>query len=249
MKLINELIHSLPEGRVVHVNIGLHWTAVVVEGESGEQCGLASTLHDEHSHGIADIPDAGKLEGSNALELASYISEGGATKSSVGMATINALLPRKPNTWVNLNAEDVIAEKGVGKSVVLIGHFPFISRLEKKVERLTVLELNPQPGDHPISTAPEVIPNADVVAITSMTLLNKTLDDNLKLIRPEATVIMLGPTTPLSPILFDYGIDLLCGSIVVDIQAVLQTIRQGANFRQVHKAGVRLVSISNPIWH
>ena len=245
MKLINKLIDTLPDGKVIHVNIGIHWTAVLVETSSRRQCGLASTLHVEHSHGVPDIPAAGKLEEFSALELASYSLENGTTKASVGMAAINALLPRQPATWVNLNAEDVIAEKGEGKSVALIGHFPFTQRLEKNVGKLTVLELNPQPGDLPVSVANEVIPFADVVAITSMTLLNKTLDNLLGMIRPSATVIMLGPTTPLSPVLFDFGIDLLCGSIVDDNESVLQAIRQGANFRQVHRSGVRLVSISN----
>lgn len=247
MKLITDLINTLPDGKVIHVNIGLHWTAVLVEVSSGRQCGLASTLHDEHCHGVPDIPEAGKLEQFSSLELASYSLEYGTTKASVGMAAINALLPRQPAAWVNLNAEDVITEEGKGKSVVLVGHFPFTQRLEKKVGKLTILELNPQPGDHPVSFADEVIPFADVVAITSMTLLNKTLDNLLGMIRPDATVIMLGPTTPLSPVLFDFGIDLLCGSIVENIESVLQAVRQGANFRQVHRSGVRLVSISNQI--
>ena len=245
MKLINELINTLPDGKVIHVNIGLHWTAVLVEVSSRRQCGLASTLHDEHSHGVPDIPEAGKLEEFSARELATYSLEDGTAKASVGMAAINASLPRRPATWVNLNAEDVIAVKGAGKSVALIGHFPFTQRLEKNVGKLTVLELNPRPGDHPVSVADEILPFADVVAITSMTLLNKTLDSLLRMIRPSATVIMLGPTTPLSPVLFDFGIDLLCGSIVEDIDSVLQAVRQGANFRQVHRSGVRLVSISN----
>lgn len=243
MNLINDLIATLPKGKVQHVNIGLHWTAVVVEVDSEERCGLASTLHQDHSHGIPDVPQAGELEGLPALELASLIQENQPTLSSVGMATINALVPQDPEKWVNINAEEVIVEKGAGKSVVLVGHFPFVPRLEGKVGSLTVLELNPRPGDRPVSASQEVIPSADVVAITSMTLLNNTLEGLLSWIRPEATVIMLGPTTPLSPIMFEYGIDLLCGSVVADIESVLAAVRQGANFRQVHRAGVHLVSI------
>ncbi|MCK4264233.1 MAG: hypothetical protein KAX27_04745, partial [Candidatus Aminicenantes bacterium] len=45
--------------------------------------------------------------------------------------------------------------------------------------------------------------------------------------------MMLGPSTPLSPVLFDYGFDALSGSIVVDRNQVLNCISQGANFRQV----------------
>jgi len=53
--------------------------------------------------------------------------------------------------------------------------------------------------------------------------------------------MMLGPSTPLSPVLFDYGLDALSGSIVVDRDQLLTCISQGANFRQVR--GVRKVII------
>jgi uncharacterized protein (DUF4213/DUF364 family) len=83
----------------------------------------------------------------------------------------------------------------------------------------------------------------DVVAITGMTLLNQTLEGLLKLCSPKAYVILLGPSTPLSPVLFNYGVDIISGSIVEKIDPVLQVISQGGNFRQVHRAGVKLVNI------
>jgi uncharacterized protein (DUF4213/DUF364 family) len=55
--------------------------------------------------------------------------------------------------------------------------------------------------------------------------------------------LVLGPSTPLSPILFDYGVDILSGSVVENLDAVLQAVSQGANFRQVHQQGVRLVTM------
>ena len=79
-----------------------------------------------------------------------------------------------------------------------------------------------------------------------MTLLNHTFDGLLKLCAPDALVILLGPTVPLDPILFERGVDILCGSIVTDIEAVLSAVQQGANFRQIHRMGVRLVSVRRP---
>jgi uncharacterized protein (DUF4213/DUF364 family) len=247
MNLIQDLIATLPEGQVIHVSIGLHWTAVVAEVSGQMRCGLASTLHNEHAHGVQDVPKAGKLEGLAGHDVAAFTQTKKPTLVSVGMAAINALLPQHPESWVNLNAEDVIAEHGAGKSVVLIGHFPFIPHLKPKVGELTILELDPQPGDLPVSSAQDVIPSADVLAITSMTLLNHTLEDLLAYANPDAIVIMLGPTTPLSPVLFDHGIDLLCGSVVSKIDPVLRAVRQGANFPQVHRAGVQLVSINRSL--
>jgi uncharacterized protein (DUF4213/DUF364 family) len=246
MELLNDLLATLPDGSVAHVNIGLHWTVVVVEVEDRPRCGLASTLHNDHQHGMPDVPRAGELETLFGRELAAFIQLDQPALASVGAAALNALLPQHPETWVDLNAEEVIAEPGADKRVALIGHFPFVDRLRPRVGELTVLELNPPPGDLPGSAAKGLIPTADVVAITSTTLLNHTLDGLLKLCSPQAHIILLGPTTPLSPVLFNYGISLLCGSVVTAIDPVLRAVRQGGNFRQSHRAGVRLVSVRRP---
>jgi uncharacterized protein (DUF4213/DUF364 family) len=52
-------------------------------------------------------------------------------------------------------------------------------------------------------------------------------------------VVMVGPTTPLLPVLFDYGVDILAGANVVEPDRTISSISQGAMFRQVE--GVRLV--------
>jgi len=243
--LFSEIIASLPEGIPRQIVIGLHWTAVAMEIGGQVRCGLASTLTSEHHHGVPDVPRAGYLETQTSLRLANQIYSDQPTMVSVGMATINALLPQYPDTWVDLNAEEVIARRGVDKSVVLIGHFPFIERLRTQVGRLTVLELDPKPGDLPIAAAENVIPDAQVVAITGMTLLNRTFEGLLRLCAPDAFIILLGPSVPLSPVLFDLGVEILCGSVVTSTENVLASVRQGGNFRQVHKAGVQLVTITN----
>jgi uncharacterized protein (DUF4213/DUF364 family) len=241
--LLVDVIASLPDGRPNEVCIGLHWTAVVMDVWEQRRCGLASTLTNGLHHGIPDVPQAGSLEKLTGLELAALTQSEQPTLVSVGMAAINALIPLQPDQWVDLNAEEVIASHGMDRSVVLIGHFPFVDRLRTRVGKLTVLELNPKPGDLPSSTAEKVIPEAQVVAITGMSLLNHTFEGLLNLCGPDALIILLGPSVPLSPRLFAKGVDILCGSVVTSIDGVLAAIRQGANFRQVHKAGVRLVTI------
>jgi uncharacterized protein (DUF4213/DUF364 family) len=242
--LFSEILATLPEGTPRQVIIGLHWTAVAMEVDGQVRCGLASTLTGEHRHGVPDVPRAGNLESLTSLRLTNHIHSDQPTMVSVGMAAINALLPENPDTWVDLNAEEVIARHGVDRSVVLIGHFPFIGRLRTQVGKLSVLELDPKPGDLPVAAAEDVIPEAQVVAITGMTLLNRTFEGLLRLCPPEAFVILLGPSVPLSPVMFDWGVDVLCGSVVTSTDNVLIAVRQGANFRQIHKAGVRLVTIT-----
>jgi hypothetical protein len=243
MSLMDELFSTLPEGECLHVCIGLHWTAVVLEVQGEQRCGLASSFGGNHVHGVPDVPQAGQLETMTNLELAALARAQQPALVSVGVAAINASLPYEPDTWEDINAEDIIARYGKEKSVALVGHFPFTSRLRDRVGELNVLELHPQPGDLHADQAFDVIPAADVVAITGTTLINKTFDSLLALCSSQAFVIVLGPSTFLSPVFANYGVNLLCGSVVTDIEPVLTTIRHGGTFRQVHKAGVRLVSI------
>ncbi len=245
MELIQSLLENLPDARVVDVRVGLHRTAVVVEKDGRLNCGLGSTLiNPQVDHGYPEVPLAGKLTTLGALELAHFALSEQPTMASVGMAALNAILPQPmPETIFEANAAEIMAQKGAGKQVALIGHFPFVDDLRSRVGRLTVLELEPRPGDEPASAAPRILPDADVVAITGMTLINHTLAGLLELCSEKAYVILLGPSVPLSPLLFEYGIDLVSGSQVTDIDAVLAVMSQGGNFRQLHKAGVRLVNI------
>lgn len=244
--LTEKLLETLPDTPVQRVLIGTHWTAVVVEREGRLCCGLAASMHPENDHhhgGGPDVPDAGRLHLKSGHELAGLVRSDSPPEVSVGMATINALLPRDSAAWTDLNAEAVIAEHGTGKHVAIVGHFPFVKRLRPRVGKLSVLELRPRGDDLPADAAPDVIPQADIVALTSTTLLNRTFDGLMALCRPDARVLLLGPTTPLSPVVYDYGVDMLSGAVVENVEAVLHTIGQGGNFRQVHKAGVRLVTM------
>jgi uncharacterized protein (DUF4213/DUF364 family) len=236
MSLLDDLITSLPEDTPVRsVLVGLHWVVVC-----SRFCGMASTIQGEHSHGTPDVQEAGNLQSRSARDLVQLIHSASTIEASIGMAAINSLLEVDEAQAVELNAADVLAERGRGKNVALIGHFPFISRLRQSVGQLWVIEKRPSEGDYPDYAALELLPRADVVAITGTALINRTMDDLLGLCSPEATVMVLGPSTPLSPVLFDYGVDILSGTRVVDETAVLRTVGQGASFRQVH--GVKLLT-------
>ena len=245
--ILDAIVETLLHGIITDVLIGLHWTAVVAEVEGEQLCGLASTLSNpHHHHGRPDIPQAGQLEALPGSALAVLANSDQPTLASVGMAVINALLPHHPEAWIDLNAEEVLAKHGVGKRVALIGHFPFVDRLRDRVGELNVLEQRPQPGDLAAESAAEILPQADVVAITGTTLINHTLDELMAHCSKQALIILLGPSTPLSPVLFDHGVDIVCGSVVTAISPVLKAVGQGGNFHQVRQAGVRTVTMARP---
>lgn len=245
--LLDELLDSLPNGAVRDVRIGPFWTAVVTEVAGRPSCGLASTLQSkDHVHGVPSVRDAGQLTSLQARELASLVHSDSMLEACVGMATVNALLQAQPGDWCSDQAGDLIARCGAGKPVALVGHFPFVDRLRQAAAPLWVLELHPTEGDLPASAADQVIPQAQVLAMTGTTLINRTFDQLISLRRPGAIVILLGPSTPLSPVLFSYGIDVIAGSVVEQISPVLDLLSQGANFRQLRRAGVRLVTMQRP---
>jgi uncharacterized protein (DUF4213/DUF364 family) len=239
-------------GAVREVRIGAFWTAVVLEDG---RCGLASALREDdhhhpstgsgHRHGQNPVRGAGHLHERSAMELAELARSDSLLEASIGLAAINALLDVDEDACVEMNAEQVILERGTGKSVVIVGHFPFIPRVREAARQLWVLEKRPGEGDLPAKAAPEVIPQADVVAITGTSLINHTFEELIKLCRPEAFVLILGPTTPLSPVLFDHGVDVISGTLVTDPETVLRYISQGATFRQIKRGeGVKLLTLA-----
>jgi len=122
-----------------------------------------------------------------------------------------------------------------------VGHFPFVSALREAAARLWVLELRPRPGDVGAEEAQAAVPEADIVAITGSAFINHTVERLLSLCQPESFVVVLGPTTPLSPVLFDYGVDVISGTRVVDPELALRCLSEGATFRQIR--GIRLLTM------
>jgi uncharacterized protein (DUF4213/DUF364 family) len=217
--------------------VGVHWTAVV-----SRHTGLASTLVGNQPHGHAKVRDVGRLHFKSAHELVEYARSDNLLEASIGVAAINSLLEVAESQMVEVNAGDVLLQRGHGQHVALVGHFPFIPQLRASAGELWVIEQQPTADEFPAEAAVDLIPKAEVVAITGTALINHTLEGLLALCDPKALVMVLGPSTPLSPVLFDYGVSLLSGAQVVDEAAALGTLCQGATFQQME--GVRLVTLA-----
>lgn len=241
MSVVHDLLAGLPHEPVKlrDVRVGPFWTLVWTEHAAG----LASTQLDAHcAHGENLVRWAGDLMRHSAQELAGLLASETTLEAALGMAAVNALLKVDEGRLIDRNASEEIVRRGKGRRVVIVGHFPFVPNVRQAVGHLDVLELDPGPDELPPQQAGEVLPKADVVAITGTSLLNKTFDGLMALCRPDAFVLMLGPTTPLSPVLFDYGVDLIAGTQVIDPLEALTAASQGANFRQMR--GVRLVTMA-----
>lgn len=239
MKILADLIeHLTPNKRALRdVIVGAHWTAVLTYG-----CGLASTMGDPHPHKGPSVRDAGNLVEKGIAELMTLARSDKILEASIGMATINSLIKIDEKSCSEVNAFDILAEQGAGKDVAVIGHFPFVPKLKELVRNLWVIEQRPHPEDLETDRAADILPHCQVVGITSTSFINHTLESLLELCR-DAFVMLLGPTTPLTPLLFDHGIDALSGTKVVDEAQVIRYVKEGATFQQIHHAGVRLLTM------
>jgi uncharacterized protein len=243
MSILQSLVDALRvDGTVEEVLVGAHWTLVQLRVENRTLAGMATSVMDEAPHGESAVREAGQLRRKTARELAVYALSSRSLEASIGVAALNALLAYDEPPGVELNAADWLEEHGQGRRVALVGHFPFIARLRQAAEQLWVIEQRPVEDEVPAERAPEVLAQADVVAITGMTLVNHTLDGLLRAIRADAKVMLLGPSTPLTPRLFDYGIEVLSGAQVADFSAARRGIAEGAGLRQLD--GVRLVTLA-----
>jgi len=238
MNILDDVIDSLPQGeaKVREVHVCVHWTAVV-----SRRCGLASTFKEE-GHPHKGVEDVGDLTEKSAFELALYSRSEVLLEASIGMAAVNSLIDIDESRCVEANAYEILLEKSRGRNVAVVGHFPFIPVVRESAKNLWVIEKRPLEGDLPEEMAEEILPQCDVVGITGTTFINHTLEDLLALCK-GSFIALIGPTTPLTPILFDYGIDVISGSKVVDPESVIRFISQGATFKELHRHGVRLLTM------
>ena len=240
--IYDDLIASIPEDLIVQdCLVGVNWTLV-----RSKTTGTAMTMES----GMSAVKNCGALIGMPVKELAEYIKSWNNLEACIGLAAINSVY----NTVERLErlTKQSLAEQPQesafqtfrgeikGKKVAVIGHFPGIEELEAWCS-LAVLERNPQPGDFPDPACEYILPEQDYVFITSTTLINKTLPRLLELSQ-AATVVMVGPSTPLHPVLFNNGVDILAGS-VVDDDKIWAYVQQGGLGQRIFKQGCRMVKV------
>jgi len=244
VSIIETLLSDLQgDAPLRQVQVGAFWTAVVLDTDP-PRCGLASSLRGEGHPQGPPVRQAGRLLESSGRALAELLRSSSELEASIGMAAYNALLKIDEAACEEINAEEILLERGRDRRVAVVGHFPFVERVRQAAAQCWVVELHPRPGDLPAAQAVDVLPQADVVALTGTSLINHTFDGLMALCRRDAFVLLLGPSTPLSPLLFAAGVDALSGTQVLDPEWVLRSLVQGATFQQLKRAGgLRLLTM------
>jgi len=188
------LIADKPAGAV---SVGARYTAVRV----GDRVGVARTMYVD-SQEVLDVNELANRK------LAHLILSDNPTEASIGAAAINAQTVPGGNLSSGNIFKKIIQMSGSFESIGVVGWFPFVRHLEGTVH---VFEKSPREGCLPASEAEAILPGCDLVVITGSAFVNKTLERLLQISNGHTLVI--GPSTPLSPVLFEFGADMLAGII------------------------------------
>ncbi|MGM0471097.1 MAG: Rossmann-like domain-containing protein [Bacillota bacterium] len=226
MKLIDDLIkaESRNSAAVKDVRVGVTWTGVW-----GKHCGLAKTYGVPVAHGNY-TQDLGKLTKKSTLQLAEYAKSWNLIEASIGVAAINAMV--EPKGEAGINALDLIVEWAKNKRVTMVGSFPRTQEIRSAASDFKILELdpaklNPKKGIIPATAADYLLPVSDLAIITGSTLINKSLRYLLELTRRgDVFTVLLGPSTLMSEVFFDYGVNMLAGAEIIKPEPILNKISQ-----------------------
>ena len=236
---IVERLHAALHERATQVAVeqlilGLGYAAAVLEDGGA---GLAYTWRDRVS-GCSHLRGWGASEGAPASELLDLLLGDRGLERSIGMATANALnhaaalaLPEDEGA-----AGSLVRELGVvrGTRVSMVGFFPPVARVFEEIGvELDVVDDAKGMGDQD-AFGERLREWAEVLVMTSTTLLGDTTDELLRAAGPEVRVALLGPTTPLLPEAFaGTRVELLGGTVPREVPEVLRAVRHGGGAREV----------------
>ncbi|MDR1085832.1 MAG: DUF364 domain-containing protein [Deltaproteobacteria bacterium] len=234
------LLGLVPENsKVKNVAAGPHW--VVIESDQGG-LGMAHCLKQNLP---SRAPNHQDLIGQPLARVAGLVKSWDLVTASIGLAAINAaanarLEPLKQSLQPDSSkvgcAFDFFLDKVRGKKVAVVGHFP---NLEKMAEAatLTILERHPQPGDLPDPAAEYILDEQDAVFATGTTIINKTFPRLLELSQ-GADFYLVGPSTPMFPELFKFGLTSLSGTLVRNYPPMAAAVSEGLSEEIFHHGGI-----------
>ena len=239
MRILRELLHSLKNDSPVTAGVlGSHLIAL-----ASRRLGLSANLQSpDYPDPVVPMQEVETLVGRSARDLANWLLEDELIRAGIGMAALNSLLEVDYSALVEANAKEIIADRSAGKNLMVVGHFPFVEQLQSKVRNLWVMEKAPHEGDLSEEEGYQILPEADVVAITGSSLINRTFERIIANCKLGSFKVMLGPSTPLSPILLDFDLDVIGGALVEDVSTVLNMVKKGVPFRRMQ--GIRTMVIA-----
>ncbi len=249
-KLYESLGAEMDEITVERVVFGLFFTGVKLSNGEG---GLSYTPLKALSGAVccpssaAAMPNAGKMNGESVKYfIDNMFQKDSALKKTLGIAVINALATtcwtqgKQDKRFILEEDKDPIENVDIkeGSHTVVVGALvPYIKELIKNNRSLSILELDPstlkehEQKYHVTSDREqEVVSKADYMIITGVTLINDTLEGLLEMSKPEAEIVVVGPTVSMIPgALFKRNVKYVGSVKVTDPDKLLDVIGEGGS--------------------
>ena len=235
--LYDEIIAGLPQDICIDdYAVGRPWTYV----RAGSLVGVCMTIP---AYTRPRLRKESFL-GCSLREAGEYVRSWQGQEASIAAAAINAYYnqPAKVEAMQGFHGDDASAktlderkkleafamytEQIRGKKVAVVGHFPHFQKKWESICDLSILEMQPEWGDYPAEAAEFLLPQQDFVFMTGATFANKTLPRLLELSR-NAVTVLVGPSVPMHPCLFDYGANGLSGFTVTDAALAADLVHFG----------------------
>lgn len=230
-RLYQDLMLGTAEDEVRRIACGHRW--VMVEGPHG--AGLAHLPRHPRAL-LAQLP---RRRRESLRDLARLALSWDPLETALGIAAINAHYNRFDLPAARENgAAHFTRETG---RVVVVGGFP--GRREILPDAV-VVEADPQPGEYPTTAMDILLPGSTAVVAASSTLVNRTLGRTLRFAK-GARVALIGPATPLTPRLHEYGCEILGGFTVRDADGLAAAVEAGGMPRDFGRFG-RYVHLRRP---
>ncbi|MGI6722437.1 MAG: Rossmann-like domain-containing protein [Anaerovoracaceae bacterium] len=195
------------------------------------------------------MPLSGKLSGRPVTDYLNDVENPNILRRTLGISALNALSmlvwDRKAadnrtsgfKVIHDANAFDLLDLERYKKSVVVGALVPILRKLIAIDADFHVLEQDPRtlkeremPYYLPAEKADTCIPDADLLVITGVTILNDTLPGLLKMAKPGAEVLVTGPTASMLPdALFAHGVTMAGGIRVTRPDELLNIISEGGS--------------------
>lgn len=245
---LTEILPTLPFNWQVHsLYIGRIWTIAICEDPWGERCAglVASPTEDELISQHEFDFGHNLIHCQTPIQLANLLATSDPVCNTVGLAILKALLVPMVESLPSLDAHEWLLEACWEKKTAIVGQLPLQSHLQGVAQTLHILNEAPQQNEHHLHEAPCLLPQADVVAISSTALVQGRLDELLFWIRSSAKVMLFGSSTPLVPSLLSRGIDIVASTIVTDIPQAYEAVVLGKSYQTV--PGVRSAALENEL--
>ena len=229
---LNQKLYDLFKKRAREVNIevlclGLGYTAVTL---SDGGIGLSYT-HFEDKKSCMLLNKHIDYEQQPATQLLEKIKSDHPVERSMALALVNALNHKDALEYPEDRKNQIMFDQfniGAGTRVAMVGFIgPLVDVLKQKNARVEVMDASRGMGEK-LDFYAKLEVWADVLLLTSTSILNNTTEEILQNASQKVKTIMLGPSTPMVAAVFEHlPVHMLAGTVPIDKANILKAIRHG----------------------